>query len=96
MTNDQRSRVSRSIDLTFQGSISEAEYEEMRQAAQMGRCANPDCGDEFNRSNGFSGPMIAGRGNRYCAPRCVEAAERKTAPYRQPTPKGEIIDGIAI
>ena len=96
MNTDQRARKCHSVDLLFQGSVTEQEYEEMRQAAQMGRCANPDCGDEFNRANGFTGPTITGRGNRYCAPRCVEAAERKAAPMVKPQPKETKIEGWSV
>lgn len=86
----RREQAVRSVDLTFQGTVSEEEYEEMQANAQQRGC--PYCGDTFNVTLGFPGPLIDGRGNRYCSPDCVEKAERETAPMIKPSPKGTQID----
>lgn len=87
----RREQAVRSVDLTFQGTVSEEEYEEMQANAQQRGC--PYCGDTFNVTLGFPGPLIDGRGNRYCSPGCVGKAEREMAVMVKPVPCGTKIDG---
>lgn len=93
MNKAQRERkLNVTADAIFSGGITDDEYERIREQVNYRPCAW--CGKTFRWTlQFFPGPKTDNGSDKYCAPRCVEQAERHYAPSIKPQPKGVTIDG---
>ncbi|HMV49137.1 MAG TPA: hypothetical protein PLD20_13000 [Blastocatellia bacterium] len=82
--------ANRTVEITFRGVATEAEYEELVRAAQFRDC--PACRTRFHGQAGQAGP----NSRLYCSDKCRTTAEREHAPLVRPQPQTTKINGWDI